>query len=104
MPRYVEAGVADGLLVLAVGPAGAVGDHLPVGLALALGLSALLVRGGRLAHLMVLEPVAGEVRFLARRGGRVRVAGGCAYQADDERWVDRPDRRGEVRAFSPVGS
>jgi hypothetical protein len=92
MARLVVSGVADWLLAFAVGPARAVGDHLPVmvrnqmandsaqrvelvcggiheagrdvvaepeiaapsvGLALALGLPALLVLGGRVAHLLI---------------------------------------------------
>ena len=103
---FVAAGVADGLLALGVGPAGAVGDQLAVvadeesaddlGQRAELGVggveqtgadvvpepevapgcvgvpgsrlrSALLVLGGRVAELVVVDAGSGEVGLLARR-------------------------------------
>ena len=116
LARLVAAGVADGLLALGVGPAGAVGDHLAVvageqladdlaervelavggvdqpgadvvaepevaagrlGVAGARLRPALLVLGGRVAELVVVEAGAGEVRLLA--GGRVSPSPSCSW-------------------------
>jgi hypothetical protein len=57
--------------------------------------AALLIFGGGVAELFVIEPGAGEVRLLARRG-RVAVAELLADEVEHERGVDDPDPGGKV--------
>ena len=133
---FVAAGVADGLLALGVGPAGAVGDQLAVvadeqpaddlpecaelgfgrldqagadvvsepevaagrvGVAGPGLRAALLVLGGGVAELVVVEPGAGEVGLFAG-GGRVGVVELLVDEVEHEGGVDDPDAGGEVLA------
>ena len=57
--------------------------------------SALLVLGGRVAELVVVEACAGEVRLLARVRAVV-VAEMLVDEVEDECWVDDPDPGREV--------
>ena len=132
--RFVASGVADGLLALRVGPAGAVGDQLAVvadeepaddlsesaelcvrgvdqagadvvpepevapggvGLAGSRVRSALLVLGGRVAELVVVDAGTREVGILAGRG-RVAFADVFVDEVEDECRIDDPDPGGEV--------
>src|SRR5579884_1307024 len=57
--------------------------------------SALIVFGGRVVKLLVIDPGTGEVRLLVR-GGSVVVVELLVDEVEDERGVDDPDAGGEV--------
>jgi len=65
---------------------------IAVGLALALGLPALLVLGGRVAHFLVAELRSGEVGVLGCGSAVAGLSELLAHQVEHEHGVDHPDR------------